>query len=540
MPGDKYFFWNSIPNLIWIFGLVYYLYIRKSIGAVLVAMFIYLSLHGGYAIFAAATGSGIDTLNTLHYQSSDLGVKLIGAGFLIYCGVLLILRMRHPLGSVKASPFFRLDIILLLVLFLMSMVYGAVNYPGISPGKLLTVLKESIFSICMWVGMLVFSIAVSQGRDYFISYRKEWLTALVVLALLTIAGGFYEIVTGVVWAGTYYVTGFSYRASGTLFNPNVFGLWSALMVALISLVFHLGWISRRAAFGAMLLVIWSLLLSSSRSGLMLSIVNLSSASMLLFLSRKNIQQNALDWFWPPLAFMLAFAASALLIDYATPSPYAFLNTLRANLQRFLELPVDIFWIFVMKVFSPAMQHLDRMLVSLSEWLPKSALMVKLAAILPTAFEDLGASIQSAANSIGAAAKGMETMAVTSDAGKMMESVSGRILLEYISDNSFMSIYAIGGIVSLAIWFGLWLLLFWMGIKKSMNSPGIFSAYALTGLVFCFTSGLFIRAPQLFPTWVFLSMVLGACLCWWSSVGANSSAAKVDFPRLSPSGPAEAV
>lgn len=540
MPGDKYFLWNSIPNLIWIFGLVYYLYLRKSVGAVMVAMFVYLSLHGGYAIFAAATGSGIDTLNSLHYQSSDLGVKLIGAGFLICCGILLILRMRHPLNSVKTNPFFRLDIVLGLAVFLIFMVYGALNNSGISSGKLLTVLKESIFSVCMWTGMFVFSIALSQGREYFVSRRKEWLTALLVVGVLMFAGGFYEIATGVVWAGTYYVTGFSYRASGTLFNPNVFGLWCALMVVLISLVFHLRWISRRAAFGGMLLVIWSLLLSSSRSGLMLSIVNLSAASVFLFFSRKHIRQNALDWLWPPLAFMLAFVASALLIEYAAPSPYAVLNTLRANLQRFLELPVDIFWIFVMKVFSPAMQHMDRLLVSLAEWLPKSALMIKLAAIFPTIFGDLSASIQAAANSIGAAAKGMETMAVTSDAGKMMESVSGRILLEYISDNSFMSIYAIGGIVSLAIWFGLWLLLFWMGIKKSMNSPGIFSAYALTGLVFCFTSGLFIRAPQLFPTWVFLSMVLGACLCWWSSPGENSSAAKADFFRLRPTGPAKAV
>ena len=54
MSGEKYFLWNAIPNLILILLLLYYLSIRKGVGAVIAALFVYLSLHGGYAIFAAA------------------------------------------------------------------------------------------------------------------------------------------------------------------------------------------------------------------------------------------------------------------------------------------------------------------------------------------------------------------------------------------------------------------------------------------------------------------------------------------------------
>lgn len=501
MPGDKYFLWNSIPNLIWIFGLVYYLYLRKSVGAVMVAMFVYLSLHGGYAIFAAATGDGINTLNTLHYQSSDLGVKLAGVGFLAYCSVLLALRVQKPLKAVRESIFFKQGIFFLLLIFLACMVFGAIDHPGISSAKLQTVLKETSFAVCMWVGIFVFSIVVKQGRDYFISNRREWFFALIILAVLMLAGGFYEIGTGVVWAGTYYVSGFSYRTSGTLFNPNVLGFWCAIVAALVSLVFHLGWISRRASFGAMMVVVCLLILSSSRSGLVLSMVNLFAVSAILFLNRKAIPQSRSDRAWPLIAFMLSFAVFVLVIESASPSPYSTINTLFANLNRFLQLPVDIFWIFMMKVFFPAMQKLDPLLTPM---------------IGPAAFVNMEANMRAAAD--------------VYETGKIMESVNGRILLEYISDNSFMSIYAVGGVVSLVIWLWLWAVLFWKGIRKNMNSPGIFSAHALGGLILCFVSGFFLRTPQLFPVWIFLSMVLGACLCWWSA-DENSIAVGGDSVKL---------
>lgn len=497
MPGEKYFLWNSIPNLIWICGLIYYLCIRKSIGAVVAAMFVYLSLHGGYAIFAAATADGINTMNTLHYQSSDLGVKLVGAGFLIGCGILLGFRMTNPLGSIRGSYLFRLDIFLLLLLFLVCMVYGAINLPGITVGNLLTILKESLFSICMWVGVLVFSLAIKQGHEYFVSYRKEWLVALIMLGIIMMAGGFYEIVTGMVWAGTYYETGFSYRASGTLFNPNVLGLWSALMVLMVSFFFHLGWISRRITFAAMILVMSCLILSSSRSGLVLSVINLFAVSVIIFWSRKSMQISAIDQVWPLIAFLLAFILCAIAIEWLTPSPYAFLNTLHANLYRFLQLPISIFWILMMKMVFPMMQIIEPFLI----WLFGAELWAMLT------------------NSIASAASSYE-------GGKMAESISGRMLLEYISDNSFMSIYAIGGLLALAIWLWLWATLFWTAIKKNKSYPGVFSAYALTGLIFCFVSGFFLRTPQLFPVWVFLSMVLGFCLSWWSSAAANSAAVPI--------------
>lgn len=482
MSGEKYFLWNAIPNLILILLLLYYLSIRKGVGAVIAALFVYLSLHGGYAIFAAATGDGINTLNELHYQSSDLGAKLSGLFFMICCTILLMNRLHHPLQALQWNAKLILTIAYLLFLFLFIMALGTANLRNASTGKLLTISKETFFAAWMWASAIVFAIVLKQGGKYLIAFRAEWIGFLAAISIIMVVSGAYEIATGVVWAGTSYASGFSYRASGTLFNPNVLGFWSALMVVLISFMFHIRWISRFATLGFMLLFVACLILSSSRSGLMLAIINLLAISLFTLSNKKSIQLSLTNKFWPLVSFVAAFIICASIISYINPSQYLISKTLLANLQRFMQLPIDIFWIFMMKIYFP---------------------IGKVFSFLPALD-----NIQSAAN--------------VYVSGHMGESVNGRMVLEYTSDNSFMSIYAIGGIASLFIWLGLWVVMLWLGIVKNRKARGVYSSYALVGLIFCFSSGLFLRSPQLFPIWIFMSMVLGACLCWWLLAESNDS------------------
>jgi hypothetical protein len=495
------FFWNSIPNIVIVAGLGFYLYKRRSIGAVLVAMFSYLSLHGGYAVFAAATGDGINTLNTLHFESSDLGAKLVGACFLFVCGVLLCLRIKNPVDAARDTIVFRPALVILPILFLACMGYSALNLADMTSGQRFTAIKESVFAACMWAGAAVFAVAIKQGHEYFDYCRKDWLTALGVLGVLVTGVGFYEIVTEVVWAGTYYSTGFSYRSSSTLFNPNVLGFWSAMAAALISLIFHLQWISRFATFVCMMVVICLLVLSSSRSGLMLSIVNLVAVSSTLLLRRKSVRQSVFDQTWPLGAFVLAFAVTALFIESSSPGAVPAINNLSANLQRFLQLPADLFWTGMIRIIFPAIKKIEPAVMSFLQWMPENYLSDKL----------LKFSLAFIAGLLNIT----EAVANTYESSRVIESISGRLTLQYTSDNSFVSIYAIGGPASLAAWLCQWGVLFWIGIKKSITSPGVLSAHALGALVFCFASGFFLRTPQLFPVWMFLAMVLGACLCWWS-------------------------
>lgn len=511
---DHNFLWNAIPNIALVFLLFYYLSIRKGTGAVLMALFIYLSLHGGYAIFAAATGDGINTMNELHYIASDWGAKLVGAFFLICCGVLLGVRLQHPAHAFQGNPYLVPGIIFALVLFLMlmaygvtqlsvtdSLVYGVAHLSVTRTSKLVTIYKEILFATCMWGGALVFAVAIKQGGDYWTVFRKEAIVFLGALSAVMIVGGFYEIVSGMVWAGTYYPFGFSYRASGTLFNPNVLGFWCALLVLVVAFMFHRGWIAKLTVLGFMLLLVAALILASSRSGFVLSIINLLAISFFMMRDRKSIRLSAIISLWPLLSFLFAFGFYTAVIEGVSPSRHALVNTLFANLQRFLQLPADVFWIFVMKIYLP--------LVKIYLPLVKNPALMDFFSFLPTP------------ESVQLAAETHEAGRQLVDAGHFTESITGRTLLDYTSDNSLMSIYAVGGKLALGIWLGLWSVFAWLGAVKRRKAPGIRSAYALAGLVFCFASGFFLRTPQLFPVWIFLSLVLGACLCWWLPVGNDN-------------------
>lgn len=512
MLGEKYFLWNAMPNIFLVVGLISYLYLRKTNGAVLAAIFVYLSLHGGYAIFAAATGDGINTLNALHYQKSDLGAKIVGGGFLILCGALLFLRLNIPRISVKHYVSSSLHIIIPALLFLISMVFGAMYRPEITFGNLLTVLKESVFATTMWLGMLVFALVFMKDGAYFFSRRVELIVTLATLMVLMMGAGLYEIGSGVVWAGTYYETGFSYRASATLFNPNVLGLWCGLVVIVIAFCFFKRWISMQATFWMMTILIALLVLSSSRSGLVLCLINLMSISTLMVWNRKYLKRSS-TYHWPLVSFLIAFIIFGLLVKVGGLSTLGIFDTLNANLLRFLQLPEDIFWIFMLKIMIPIIKVLEPYFHSIE-----------------LSFHSIGLSTLDGGGlikSIGAAANAHA-------AGKVLESLNGRILLEYISDNSFMSIYAIGGALSLAIWLWMWGVSAWLGIRRIRQSPGVLSVCTLAILVFAFMSGFFLRAPQLFPIWIFISMALGACYCWWTSGPAftNQQTAMSIQPEIS--------
>ncbi len=513
MLGEKFFLWNSIPNLVLITALIYYLVLRRSVGAVFAVIFTYLSLHGGYAIFAALTGDGINTMNSLHYESSDPGAKMVGATFLLGCSVLLVLRINQPLAELRRiTTHFRL-LLGITFIYLVLMVYGALALPNMPRGTLLTILKEVAFGSAMWVGAVMFSFLIRQSVPYFIERRDEWGVALGSVLLIMMGCGFIEIGTGIVWAGTYYATGFSYRASGALFNPNVLGFWSAMLVILISLGFHLRCLSRQVAFWGMALVVLGLILSSSRSGFVLSLISLATLSLFLFWGAGFVTQSRLDRVWPLVSYGLVFAMWTVLIKLASHFNYQTVTTLQANLLRFWHLPGDLFWIFMVKIFLPMTSNIEKFLggplmSAVKNW--------NAAAGGPFSESELESSRLFQPGWREGILETMNAATSTNATGKMMESINGRTLLEYVSDNSFLSIFAVGGSLALVAWLILWIFSFYVAIQKIMTTPGVLSSYAMTTLVFCFTSGFFLRSPQLFPVWIFMSMALGACYCWWFS------------------------
>jgi hypothetical protein len=86
---------------------------------------------------------------------------------------------------------------------------------------------------------------------------------------------------------------------------------------------------------------------------------------------------------------------------------------------------------------------------------------------------------------------------------------------------------------LVFWIVLWAVLVILGFKSLRNLPGVNSAYALSLVIGCAFSAVCMRAFQVFPFWVMISLALSLCLSWYAvalgkSVPVND---KKDSPVL---------
>ena len=87
----------------------------------------------------------------------------------------------------------------------------------------------------------------------------------------------------------------------------------------------------------------------------------------------------------------------------------------------------------------------------------------------------------------------------------------------VPDNGYIAMLQDGGWPSLVAWVILWLLLVGIGVQALRKAPGIRSAYSLSVVIGCALSGMFVRAFQVFPFWVMISLSLSLCLTWYSIV-----------------------
>jgi hypothetical protein len=400
------------------------------------------------------------------------------------------------------------------VCFILSATLYLIGNPESIFQKSQIIPKELLFAACMWIGISIFSSVTKQSINYFKLCRNEFPRMLISLIFLMVVSGIYEVFSGVVWASTYYADGVSYRTSATLFNPNIVGLWCGIVAGLIAIMFHLRWIAHRVTFVAMFLLAWLLILCSSRSGLVLTLVNFFIVTAILLKNRGVSYQSISEIVWPPFSFVLALALSMFFIELNATVDN--IQILYANSKRFMQLPTDLYWTFMIKVILPALPKLESLLFAVHAWLPRN--------------EFLNLDTQPFADTIRSLNTSSQNYINSNEGSKILESVNGRISQNFMSDNSFSAIYASAGFVSIIFWISLWGVLLIKSVRKLISSPGILSAHSIGALVFCFASGFFLRTPQLFPVWIFLSMFLGACLCWWSTY-ENTSDASMEVPAV---------
>lgn len=449
-------------NIIIIVGLIAYLFRRRSGWAFVVAICFYATAHGGYAIFHALGGEGAEAMIDLHIHSRN-DINIIGAIFLTCCWGLLLWSSYIKKNTFHPAEDIILGIGILSVAFLFVMSIGSAN---LLESRQWTgfwgVVKSVSFSFLTWI--LALTVAMSLGKSTGLSkiYMQDFLTFTAIAIFMVVGMGCYEIYSGMVWAGT----GDALRASALLFNPNVLGVWVAMVLLELSFLMHSRVGPRLLLFVLISLVAVCLVLSGSRTGLFLAVVSMTATGCFLTVRDRSSKLSVMEIWAPFTCFLLSLVMiSVFLYLIRKYSDHFFWTALYANCWRFISAPGES-------------------LAALWMWL----------------------DISGSGHPLGI--PGLTVSPAT------MESINGRLRPGLLADNSFASIYSIGRKPGILMWLSIWIYLTYLGIK-ALKIRGCNSTYALMALGICFFSCFFLRGTELFPLWILMAVMLGLSIRFWA-------------------------
>lgn len=370
-------------------------------------------------------------------------------------------RVKPSMGSGSLIRIFWLLVVLATVWFgsLMTPVFrGGVG----SPTNWL-VLKGSISAVATWTTALVGALALlsdsrASPRSSSALTSKAVGPLLLSLVIVVSAVSLAELWTGFAYASENRGMHVASRASSSLFNPNVLGLWAAFTTIGVALLYCENVISRRAMWSLCVLLAFIILAAGSRSAFiplvvawLLLIVGLS------FGSPSQLPRAAsagLTWAISLVAFSVMAHAGKLLGVYGN-----LIESLIWGSNRLVG-SFSVALVYVLSMFS----------------------------ILPEGWVALPENAQM--------------------------SMDGRFASEGAAvDNDYLAILVGGGWGVLAVWLSLWLFAglqaaagFWRTRHRHFIYAGVL--IALSGM-----AGLGMRATQLFPVSIFVAIALAWALFW---------------------------
>lgn len=261
---------------------------KREIVYFLTAIVVYLTFHHAYGvvpIFMSETSSQGESVAKTLRQGHGMLPQLIGMVFLI--SMMSFAVYRSYKAKVKLSvlkPIFLLFSLAFLWMVMFGVVLGADFFiQGVVPS--LQALKDFVSTSFMLVFSFVLAIYFYSERNIELE-RLPWnfLFSLIILVLLI---GIFEILTSQAWAGAgLSVSVRSYRASSVLFNPNVLGIWGALLVVFAAYLNITGRGERWVSYVLTVSGATSIFLGASRSSLALCLLML--LLLPLFLKRAGI------------------------------------------------------------------------------------------------------------------------------------------------------------------------------------------------------------------------------------------------------------
>lgn len=470
---------NTFELINIIIALFFILLIKRQKDAItlLIILFFYGSLHFSFGSVALAYKDAASLLIALHNEGGGVLAKL---STLLLLGVVFILLSRQAFNScsdkLKNNVLFSPISLQRSALWIQARMVWVVKYWDACTTKveihLLLVmatvycgyflkirigdwlqLKNVISIEIMLVLVMIGYIALNGVRAYNAKLTYSWAMGGLFILFVSDCIAFYEVLAHQSWAGTLESTGMVYRASSILFNPNLFGFWASLVYLGCAYGMHAYKKHWKMMLLGMVLAVIGIYLSGSRSAcyLLLGVLFIP-----LLLRRERF--NWLPLIALPLVMLAIYGVSWLVASFISSSGGGEIALLG---ERFAATPLNLI----------------NYVLSLT---------------------DIPADIP-----IGVPPR-------VSD--QVVLSIEGRFT-GGLKDAGWLVLYQdVGKLGMGAVIWSCCMLIAW-GIRVCISHPSSTNVYALTALCYCLLIGSSMRF-QIFPVWLFVSIVIVACLALW--------------------------
>lgn len=432
------YFQSGIIN-VFLAILIIYLIWNKSANDLIIGLFYYCTFHFCYS--AIVFNSSIDLIN-IHSGSNDMIIKITGVVFVLFIFLQLVVQSyRDIFNEPSINLYFGVVIGLVFIGFIIDFQ---------SKTRLQIQNFLSIEAMLLLI-LLIYTRLKQASPKLRTKLGQLWILNVIIAVALVIA--FYEVFFQHAWSWYSYNGHALFRASSFLFNPNLFGMWCALVALVLSYLFHRddGYLSKKPIIWGLLMISACIYLSGSRSFIYLLILMLVF-SLPLIKSKTKIQLIT------PLAIVLStfFTISSVAGLMATHSKIDVRGgwqSIEIVGERILYAPLDL-----------------------------------------------------AKYGVGDMDKIDNEIAVAIDGRFKGDSRDSGILTLY-DDVGWLGLIAL-------LWLGL-IFLVW-ACKAYWIKRDIASAYALVMLIFYGAVGVSMRY-QVFPVWIFVAVGLSPCLLLWRRI-----------------------
>lgn len=250
----------EIANVLIVILLLAILARKRDVTTLLLVLFVYGTLHFGFAAIALTSNESARLLIALHNEGGGVLAKTATLSLL---GVAFVLLSRHAYYAYSLSQGRETKIILQFLLVMGAVLCGyALN---IRQGDWLQL--KNVMSIEAMLAFLLVGYLGAIGA-HSLNTTKIYSWGIAELLMFAVIDGLavYEVFNHQSWAGTLESSGeMVYRASSILFNPNLFAFWASLVYLGCAYGTHAYKEHRRMMLWGMVLASIAIYLSGSRS-----------------------------------------------------------------------------------------------------------------------------------------------------------------------------------------------------------------------------------------------------------------------------------